>query len=44
MDVAEAQVDHQKMYMDILEERRRYGEMEISKIILMVLLMEVPPL
>ena len=33
MGVANSKYDHQKMYMDILEERRRYGEVEGSKII-----------
>jgi len=33
MDVSDAKVEHQKMYVDVLEERRRFGEMEISKVI-----------
>jgi len=33
MDVSSAQVDHQKMFVDVLEERRLFGEMELSKII-----------
>ncbi|MBL7073260.1 MAG: TolC family protein [Candidatus Omnitrophica bacterium] len=33
IDVAEAQVDHQKMFVGVLEERRLFGEMELSKII-----------
>ena len=33
MDVAKAQVEHQKMFVGVLEERRLFGEMELSKII-----------
>ncbi|MFH1553084.1 MAG: TolC family protein, partial [Candidatus Omnitrophota bacterium] len=33
MDVAQAQVEHQKMFVDVLEERLRYAEMEVSKVI-----------
>jgi len=32
-DVSKAQLEHQRAYMEILEERRRYGEMEISRVI-----------
>ncbi|RKY42022.1 MAG: hypothetical protein DRP85_04240 [Candidatus Makaraimicrobium thalassicum] len=33
MDVARAQLEHQGMFVDILEERRRFGDMEASKVI-----------
>ncbi|MBD3379743.1 MAG: hypothetical protein GF408_04705, partial [Candidatus Omnitrophica bacterium] len=33
VDVANSQYEHQKMLLDILEERRRFGEMEMSRII-----------
>lgn len=33
IDVAEAKVAHQKMYVDVLEERRKFGEMEISRVV-----------
>lgn len=33
MDVAIAQVSHQEMFINVLEERRRYGEMEATKIV-----------
>ncbi len=33
IDVAEAQVQHQHMFVNVLEERRRFGEMENSKLI-----------
>jgi len=33
MDVAKAKVEHQQMYVDVLEERMLYGEMETSKVI-----------
>ncbi|MBU0684073.1 MAG: TolC family protein, partial [Candidatus Omnitrophica bacterium] len=32
IDVAKAQVEHQKMFVDVLEQRRSFGEMELSKI------------
>ncbi len=33
MDVSRAQLEHQRMFVDVLEERRRFGEMEASKVI-----------
>jgi len=33
MDVAKAKVEHQRMFVGVVEERRLYGEMEISKTI-----------
>lgn len=33
IDVAQAQLEHQNMFVNVLEERRRFGEMEISKVI-----------
>lgn len=33
IDVAKAKVDHQTMYVDVLEERRSYGETEASKVL-----------
>ncbi|MFH1846734.1 MAG: TolC family protein [Candidatus Omnitrophota bacterium] len=33
IEVAEAQVEHQSMFVKVLEERRKFGEMETSKVI-----------
>jgi len=33
MDIAEAQVEHQQTYVDVLTENQRYGVVEISKVI-----------
>ena len=33
MNVSIAQVEHQKMFVDVLEERRGFGEMELSRIV-----------
>ncbi|MCK5451524.1 MAG: TolC family protein [Candidatus Omnitrophica bacterium] len=33
IDVAEAQVEHQRMFVDVLEERRKFGEMEVSRVV-----------
>ena len=33
MDVATAQVEHQKMFVAVLEERRKYGEMNLSQLV-----------
>ena len=33
MDVAQSHYEHQKKYVDVLEERRNFGEMEMSKLV-----------
>ncbi|MDD5634687.1 MAG: TolC family protein, partial [Candidatus Omnitrophica bacterium] len=33
MDVSSAQVEHQETYVGVLEERQRYGEVEVSKVV-----------
>ena len=33
MDVAVAQVEHQKMFVAVLEERRKFGEMDLSRLV-----------
>ncbi|MEA3489260.1 MAG: TolC family protein, partial [Candidatus Omnitrophota bacterium] len=33
MEVAEAKLEHQEVFMDVLRERLRYGELEIEKIV-----------
>ena len=33
LDVAEAQVEHQRLYVDVMEQRHRFAEMEASKVI-----------
>jgi len=33
LDVSKAQVEHQRMYVDVVQEKRRYGEMEVSRVL-----------
>ncbi|MFA6636830.1 MAG: TolC family protein [Candidatus Omnitrophota bacterium] len=33
MDVASAQVEHQKMFVDVLEQKQKFGEMDMSRLI-----------
>jgi len=33
IEVSRAQIEHQRMFVDVLEERRRYGEMDMGKLV-----------